>query len=112
MINHLPHRIINNNILAIPNAYAVIANKPFKNDAGNITATINAYVGLQLLNTGPRDAPSKTSPNVQPIFLDFESKLPDCVIHVQIAIVSHIKGNIMNNPKSIRIVADTIFQTW
>ncbi len=111
-INPLPHRITNNNILAIPSAYVVIAKKPLKNDAGNITATINAYVGLQLLNTGPNDAQSNISPNVHPIFLDFESKRPDCVIHVQIEIVSHINGNIINNPKSIKILADIIFQTW
>lgn len=111
-IKLLPHRITNNSILAIPNAYSDIDTKPLINDAGKITATINAYVGLQLLNTGHNEAPRSISQRVHHIFLDLESRLPDFVIHVQIATLSQTWGNIITNPKHIKIIAEMFFQTW
>lgn len=56
-----PKITINSKIAPRPMQYAARYSMPDANDAGNNTATIRAYVGLQLLKTGPNAAPNRIS---------------------------------------------------
>lgn len=94
-----------------PMAYAVRFITPTAKLAGITVATIRRYVGEQLANTGPSEAPMRISPVIPFLLPAFESAVCDFAPNLSFAeTFSHRSGNRVMIPKKSTMEPENICQ--
>ena len=112
-VNFSPKSAIRSNTNERPNVYASKYVVPSKKLAGNTEAKITKYVGEQVENIGPSDAPTITSP--QSVFLrcPFPRTLFEPIDSFEIyGICSHKPGNTNVRPNATMIEPERYVQKY